>query len=439
MYKSKNRDKNYLFKELMPFGGQLEEGNRWLKIKSLIPWGDLEAEYAKYFSHKGRPCLDGRLVIGLFLLKHMSNRSDREIILELQENVYWQAFCSFEGFVTSKQLNSSSLAKIRKRLGTKFTKELEEKTYRVLIDQKIIKARGMLVDATVFPEKIKYPNDVAILNDVREWISGWLKEISNTTGEKIRTYKRKAKKLYLNFAKKKQKTKKMIRKTKRQMLQYVKRNLNQLKERMGDLDYLVRAEVEIRLEIAQKIYEQQKYMFDENINKIEERIVSWWREYVRPIKRGKGGSKNVEFGPKVSLSQVDGMIFVDEFKHDNYSEANKEVVEKQIENYENRFGKKPPSMTGDMLYGTLKNRELLKDKEIRSAFKPLGRKCKKNEKQEKYVRRKQRERNCIEGSIGDVKEHYGCHGIRYHCREGSEMWIRLAFLARNLKIALARV
>jgi hypothetical protein len=50
----KDRSENYLFKELMPFGGHLEAGNRWLKIKGLIPWGELEAEYASYFSDKGR-------------------------------------------------------------------------------------------------------------------------------------------------------------------------------------------------------------------------------------------------------------------------------------------------------------------------------------------------------------------------------------------------
>jgi len=37
---------------------------------------------------------------------------------------------------------------------------LDKKTYRVLIEHKIIKKKGMLVDATVFPEDIKYPNDV---------------------------------------------------------------------------------------------------------------------------------------------------------------------------------------------------------------------------------------------------------------------------------------
>ncbi len=88
MYRAKDRSEDYLFKELMPFGGQLAEGDRWLKIKGMIPWGELEREYAGYFSEGGRPGLDGRLVIGLFLLKHMTNRSDVEVVLELQENVY---------------------------------------------------------------------------------------------------------------------------------------------------------------------------------------------------------------------------------------------------------------------------------------------------------------------------------------------------------------
>ncbi len=439
MYRGKNREENYLFKELTPFGGQLEKKNRWLKIKELIPWTELEGEYAKYFSHKGRPGLDGRLVIGLFLLKHMTVKSDREIILELQENVYWQAFCSFEGFVTSEQLNSSSLTKIRQRLGPKFTKELEEKTYGVLVEKKIIKGKGMLVDATVAPEKIKYPNDIGLLNDVRKWIVEQIKEVSKKTGEKVRTYARKAKKLYLNFAKKKQKTKKEIEVTKRQMLQFVKRNLGQIKERMDQFDYFVQKEIEKKVKIATRIYEQQHTMYKEKVNKIDERIVSWWREYVRPIKRGKGGGKDVEFGPRISLSHVDGMTFVDEFRHENYSEANVDIVEKQIKNYEERFGKKPSSLTGDQLYGNRANRELLKEEKIRDAFKPLGRKNTNTKKQEQYMRRKQRERNLIEGDIGNAKEHYGLDGIRYHYREGSEMWVRLSFLAKNLKIALARV
>lgn len=439
MYRGKNRDEKYLFEELMPFGGQLAGGNRWLKIKGLIPWGELEREYAGYFSKQGRPALDGRLVIGLFLLKHMTVLSDVEVVLELQENVYWQAFCGMEQFETGKKLDASSLTKIRHKLGVEFTKVLEKKTYQVLVEKKIIRKKGMLVDATVMPEKIRYPNDVGLLNDVREWTVEWLKEVVKLTGEKVRTYRRKARKLFLNFSKKKLKTRQMIERTKKQMLQYVRRNLEQLKGRVGQLDNLIRKEVEKRLKMAYAIYEQQKQMYDEKVQRCEARVVSWWREYVQPIKRGKGGGKEVEFVPKVCLSHVDGFTFLDEFSHENYSEARVDIVEKQIKNYEERFGQKPPSMTGDQLYGNRENREMLKMQGIRSAFKPLGRKSEESEHQERYLRRKQRERNRIEGDIGNVKEHYGCDGIRYHYIEGSEMWVRLGLLAKNLKVAMARV
>ena len=122
MYRAKNRSEEYLFKELMPCGGQLAEGNRWLKIKALIPWGELEREYAGYFAARGRPSLDGRLVIGLFLLKHMTVLSDKNVVLELQENVYWQAFCGMEHFDTGRKLDPSSLTKIRHKLGVQFTR-----------------------------------------------------------------------------------------------------------------------------------------------------------------------------------------------------------------------------------------------------------------------------------------------------------------------------
>ena len=226
---------------------------------------------------------------------------------------------------------------------------------------------------------------------------------------------------------------------KRQMLQFVRRNVKQLEARLDSLDFITRQGVEILLLKAKKIYDQQMEMYKNKTSRVKDRIVSWWREYVRPIKRGKGGGKETEFGPKVSLSHVDGFTFVDKISHKNYSEAETSVVSKQVENYQELFGKKPPSVTGDQAYGSRSNRKMLKEKDIRGSFKNLGRKSEKNKKDDQYFKRKQKERNRIEGAIGTGKEHYGLNGIRYHDVSGSEMWVRLGFLGKNLKAALARV
>ena len=263
MYKIKDRATGLLFKELLPFGGKLDENNRWLKISRLIPWEELEELYASYFSNRGRPGIDGRLVIGLFLLKHMTGLSDEELVLELKENVYWQSFCGLKEFQSASLLDSSSLAKLRQRLGVKYFRELESRTYKLLVDLKLIRGKGVLSDGTVFCENITYPNDVGLLNDAREWIVENIKKLSKSIGKKYRTYCRVARKCYLNFSKKKQKNKKFIKKTKKQMLQYVRRNIKQLEEiveAMREKGLLVKQKVKERFCVVKKMYAQQLEM-----------------------------------------------------------------------------------------------------------------------------------------------------------------------------------
>jgi len=91
-YRPRDRKTVSLFAELFPFGGRLAN-NRWLRIAEMIPWDDLETDYAKAFSDLGRPATDARLLIGILLLKHMTDESDREIVAAVLENPYMQAFC----------------------------------------------------------------------------------------------------------------------------------------------------------------------------------------------------------------------------------------------------------------------------------------------------------------------------------------------------------
>ena len=80
MYKSKDRKTMALFPELFPFGGKLDERNRWLRIAELIPWEELEEGYRKHFSDVGRPAKDAQLVVGPLLVKHMTGLSDEGLV-----------------------------------------------------------------------------------------------------------------------------------------------------------------------------------------------------------------------------------------------------------------------------------------------------------------------------------------------------------------------
>ena len=132
---------------------------------------------------------------------------------------------------------------------------------------------------------------------------------------------------------------------------------------------------------------------------------------------------------------VDGFLFLDHWKHEAFNEA--EHVARHMGKYAERFGKLPPYFVGDTKYGTQKNRADLETLSVRPSFKPLGRAAKKTGK-DPWFRKKQKERNRIEGAFGNGKEHYGLSRVRYKGEESSEVWVRASLLAMNLKVALKR-
>jgi IS5 family transposase len=439
MYKGKDRQTGQLFSDFLPFDGQLDPENRWLKIKALIPWSKLETRFQSYFSYRGRPAKDCHLVIGLLLLKHMTGFSDEAMVSLVNENPYMQAFCGLERFSTKPLLDSSSLSRHRKRLGAKYFAELEQETYQVLIEHKVIKARGLLLDATVFPEHLRYPTDTSLLNEARQWTVKQIKKLGASLGTKVRTYCRKAQKEYLSFSKKKNRSKKLIQRTRKSLLQYLRRNLNQMEsllDKARQKGIKVEQKVVARLEVVRKVFNQQYQMYRDKVHRIEDRIVSLHRPWTRPIVRGKSANKEVEFGPKATLSYVDGFVFLDQLCPDNFPEAQR--VEAQLEQYKNLFGHKPAYAVADKIYGNRENRRLLKKHEIQDAFEPLGRKARQQSPADQWRKQKQRERNRIEGIFGHAKNHFGLDKIKYYLPAGPEIWVRLGLITMNLQTAAKR-
>jgi len=330
---------------------------------------------------------------------------------------------------TTATLDASTLTQARKRLGPKFFRDPERKIYAVLIERRIIKARGMLADATVFPEDIKFPTDVGLLNDVRRWLVKTIRSL----GGKLRTRRRKAEKDHLKFSKAKRKTRKIIAKAKKAMLQYVRRNIRQLENILIHIPDVEKKTMEW-LAVSKEIFRQQWEMYKKKVNRISGRIVSLYRPCVRPIKTGKQG-KETESGARGALTHVDGFLFLDHWKHEAFKES--EVVARHLTAYAERFGKLPPYFVGDTKYGTRKNRADLETLSVRPSFKPLERKTKLRGK-DPWFRKKQKERNRIEGGIGHGKEHFGWARVRYKGEETSEVWVRASLLAMNLRTALKR-
>lgn len=439
MYRSQDRQTLPLFSELMPFGGKLDENNRWLKREALVPWDELETMYRSYFSPLGRPAKDSRLMLGALCIKHFEGCSDEKVELSSRENPYMQYFCGLDSFATEALFDESTVCNLRKRLGKQFFEECDREVLRTLQRHKLVDGDdGVMFDATVVPSEVRDPTDTGLLNQAREGLVDQVDTIGKAVGKRFRTYKRVARKGYLDFSKKRRKGKKKIRGAIKKLTQYVRRNLKQFEEGLRLLHargQSLSPRVLERYAVIRKLYAQQMEMYRNRVHSVKDRIVSLHQPWVRPMPRGKEG-RATEFGPKAALSLVDGYLFLDRLSSSAFNEAS--AMESTLDCFVERFGKEPATATGDGLYGTKANRKILAQRGIRDAFKKLGRPKKEPDNQVRWKKKMQRTRNRIEGYIGHAKEHFNCKRIGYKTEAGMEIWIRMSLSMMNLDTAAKR-
>ena len=292
----------------------------------------------------------------------------------------------------------------------------------------------LLLDAVVAPQDIKYPTDLDLLNAGREHTEKLIDQLWEPGGgrRKPRTYRKLARKSYLETALKRRKSKKVLRKAIRKQLGYIARNLktiNQLLDKRGERALPFSRRDLKKYWVVQEVYRQQKQMYDTNMRTIPDRIVSISQPHVRPIVRGKAG-KEVEFGAKLSVSLVKGYAYMDHLSWDAFNEGGDLMG--QVEAYYERFGFYPESVHGDKIYGTRGNRRYLKERGIRFSGKPLGRPPKLSKEQKRELKKELGIRNRIEGKFGEGKRKYDLDLVKARTPSTSESWIASVFFVMNL-------
>jgi hypothetical protein len=179
----------------------------------------------------------------------------------------------------------------------------------------------------------------------------------------------------------------------------------------------------------QKLYEQQKYMIDNRVHTMEDRIVSISQPHVRPIVRGKAAAMT-EFGAKVAISVIGGYAFVDHISWDAYNESSDLIP--AIERYRQKHGYYPEAVMVDKIYRNRENINYCNKRGIRISGPRLGRpkKGETHDKRQAYI--DSGIRNAVEGKFGIGKIKYGLDRVMTRLKDTSETSISLAFLAMNL-------
>lgn len=361
MYKTIDHSQHSFLDFNQPLGFHMNPENRWIKMADSIPWDVFEKKYAQKFKSKtGNVAKPLRMALGSLIIQKKYNYSDRELIEQLAENPYYQYFIGLPGFQEEPPFDASTLVLFRKRLDEKII--MEANNYMISSagrkdtdkngddDQNPPSNTGnsgreqaaaqekdgpnsgtLILDASCSPVNIRFPQDVSLLNEAREKLETLIFRICDDNGQyRPRTYKKRARKDYLAFAKSRKHSAKKIRAAVRKQLNYVKRDLIYISAYAAQGYALTEKETEL-LEVIHKVYVQQKYMYDNKTHTVENRIVSLCQPWVRPIVRGKVKTP-VEFGAKLDMSiDTEGYARIEKISFDAYNESTCLVT--AVENY----------------------------------------------------------------------------------------------------------
>ena len=439
----------------MPLGMKLDPNNRWVKKAGAIPWDKIERLYAGTFdSVNGQVAKPLQLALGALLIQIERKISDEEVVHQIQETPCLQYFCGLPGYVDEPPFEASLMVYFRKRL-TDLLGEINELTISETFKPKESESGSsdgdgssggagnpsepsnkgdLIIDATCAPQNIRYPQDLSLLNEARENLERMVGMLhSPLDGGKPRTYRKNARRDYLEAAKSRRKTPKQLRKAIGRQLGYVRRDLGYVLSYLNAGRELPKRQMD-RLSAIVKFCEQQDYMRRNRVSRVDDRIVSLGQPWVRPIVRGKAKAK-CEFGAKLDISVANGFARMERVSFDAYNES--ENLIESIERYKQREGHYPERVLADKIYRSSKNVSYCQSLGIQILGKPLGRPRKDiSGEDRKLLRKSERkaeiDRIEVERKFSHAKGSFGLGLIRTRLRETSLAAIALAILALNI-------
>lgn len=426
------------------FFAELDGENKYCQLTDILPWMELDLLFQTTVKNEGRTPYNSRLVLGLLILQQIGSYTDRKLIELVRENVYYQMFIGMTEFSFKSPVNYSSLVHFRKRIEpiTLQINEILLKSFGVLNcdkedfhEEEVEETHkgDIVIDATVAPVDVRYPTDLKLLDESRVQLEGIIDDeyIVGSEPKKPRTNRNVAKAEFNKISKQKKSSYKKRRKAVKKQLKFVKDDIEIIEKRIENKAFNLNEKNNEKFELIKKVYEQQKYMIDNNTNSVKNRIISLNQNHVRPIVRGKAG-RNVEFGAKVSMHIHNGYAYLDKVSFDNFNEST--ILKKVIEDFKKLHGYYPKRVLGDRIYQTIENKKYCSELGIRLQGKKMGRKNPEIIEEEKILAKMDNgDRQQIEGLFGVLKRKYGMDKLFTKLKQNQMANIGMLVVVRNIE------
>lgn len=400
------------------------------KLYLTIPWAELEGCIVLPAKKgKGAPSwFDAKGMFGLMFLKAWTGLSDEKLIDRLNTDYAMQLFCNMllpeHELIRDKDIVGRVRGLIAKHADW-------GQVQRVLLGswkQDIENTHLLLMDATCYESYIRFPTDVRLLWECCEWVHGQIGFICGAFKENRPRSKYKEQKVKQSaYSRMKKKAHKQTRKRIGSLLYLLEKLIGQLDGLLTLHPIGLPTKGHATLTTIRTVLGQQTSLHGDGQAKVEGRIVSLHKPYVRPIKRGKE-NKSAEFGMKVHMMQVDGINIIDMMSFNAFNECTR--LKDCVVKHRVLFGA-CTQVGADNIYATNENRSFLTEEKVLTNFPQKGRKT----TDEAVIGARKRvgtlRSTVMEGSFGNEKNHYGLGKIKAKSEQREKIWVFFGVMTAN--------
>ncbi len=417
----------------------LPQDNELVKLKKALNWSAINKVYKECFpSRRGRATKKTDIALGLLILKHLYKKSDRDLIRDLHLNTSYMHFCSLsydEVAAANKKgikvINSSTLSKIRTRLGADRVKKINSLVTSDLISKKIIDGKILLTDTTTLEKNIAYPTEISLLSRViaeAACVAQNVRYKKDIVLTKAITTAKKISKVYYSASKK---TAWLLKSCSKKLIDIAKDEIKNASVAVNDMAEKV-------LKLTRKRFKKLKSTGKAIISQIEaklsgakvpKRIVSYHEEDVAALPKSRPGKAPCAFGSKLALCLTSNGYITDYALYDR-NIADILTLRQVVDNHAANFGKKFKGLSADRAYYDKDLIEEIEDKyQILCAIPHKKRKELLTGKKKKVYNK----RSAIEAKISEGKRVCGLSKSYYKGFSGDRIWAGLSILALNLR------
>ena len=427
---------NHLISEIVPGAHDL------VKLKKLLDWEKMNAVYKEcYKSKKGNSTKNTNLVLGLFILKHLYQRSYRVLIDELHVNTAYMHFCSVSceeikalNKEDKKIIDHSSLVKIKKRLGPERFKRIVDIFNNQLIEKGIVNGKHLFSDTTSLEKNIIFPTDVSLLKRVIEEAEIVIQKVRYKKDLVKSDVIKKANTAAKVFYSSSKKSKELVQSVCKELVKIAENAIKkasevaQLKSTQSK-GYIVKRFEKLN-SVGRSIVEQTKKHLDGE--KIQERVVSYYEDHARSLPKGKVG-KPVEFGDKLRIDMSgNGYVTNWELYHGNPSDAT--MLEDAIKKHKLVFKDKFRAAGFDR--GFYDEERIMEYEEKYNILLAIPHKKDRTRKMGKRKDKIYNKRAAIEAKISEGKRMCGLNKSLYKGFEGDQIWASMGIMGLNIRKVL---